>query len=462
MVDKSLEPSWHHHAVPRYTSYPSAHHFNSETSRRQHTEWLGTVSKNTRVAVYVHIPFCKELCWFCGCHTMITRQESIVSRYVSCLLDEIALIKKQLRGQGRLVSVHFGGGSPNSLSQSDVSRILEAIRSLFTLNAQDFPGSQATDPLKELAIELDPRTTSTQQIHTYSALGFNRISLGIQDFDPTVQQAIHRIQPYNMVASLISELRKAHLAQINCDLIYGLPLQTPVRFQDTLEKVIELNPSRMALFSYAHLPALKKHQRMIETGALPSLQEKLALYRIACRTFVKNGYIEIGIDHFAKRDDPLVTALNQRTLSRNFQGYVSEATDVLIGLGTSAISQFPEGYVQNETNISNYRQAIQAAHLPSIRGWTFNDDDRFRKQVIDALMCYMRVDLDSISQAFGKSSSYFQNELTLLESDLYHSIVSIENHVIQVITPDRMAARIIASVFDPRQVATLGRCSSVI
>ncbi len=442
--------SWLRLEAPRYTSYPSAHHFGPVVSEAEHRQWLGSLSDNTTVSAYVHVPFCNELCWFCGCHTKVTKRYEPIARYVQVLLREIAMVKEHIGGKGKLVNIHFGGGSPSLLSAEDMHAILTAIRSSF-----------GTLALEEVAIELDPRTTTPENIATYAAAGINRISMGIQDFDPTVQAAINRIQPYPMVKSLVEALRAQGLTHLNTDLIYGLPLQTYDRFRDTLEKTLTLAPDRIALFSYAHVPQVKKHQRMINTDDLPNEMEKLALYSLACNTLRAHGYIEIGIDHFAKAGDPLAVVMQTKTMKRNFQGYVTDATDMLIGFGCSSISQFPHGYVQNSASAVEYRTRVEEGKLPTARGWQFKGDDRIRKRVIDALMCFMEVNLSTIRAEFGLQESYFAAELATLREERYAGIVAVEGETVRITTPYRMAARVAASAFDTYRGVAAGRYSKV-
>lgn len=447
---RSLPSTWHDQEAPRYTSYPPALHFSSETNQVVHEQWLQAIQPGAHVSLYVHVPFCKMLCWFCGCHTSITQDERKISDYAALLRQEITLLKQYIHSDAELRSVHFGGGSPNSLSIADLTDIVKTIKTLCSSRT-----------LEELAIELDPRTTSQAQVQTLAELGFNRISLGIQDFDPMVQAAIHRIQPFSTVSALMDALREVNLTHINCDLIYGLPLQTPIRFQDTLHKVMTLDPSRIALFSYAHLPHLKKHQRLLAAESLPTSIEKVALYHQACQHFDKQGYTAIGMDHFAKHTDSLSLALHARTLGRNFQGYAAHPPDILLGIGASSISQFPTGYVQNNAHLPDYRKAIQTNTLASYRGWTFTQEDHLRKAIIDALMCYMAVDLACLCQPFGVPPTYFHNEITHLKQSAYQGIVLITGNHLQLITNDRMLVRLIAAVFDPRHRHSMGRCSMV-
>ena len=443
-VDSPISPpSWLGLEAPRYTSYPTAHHFSDQVDAEVYSNWLKNINETAEVSIYIHIPFCKELCWFCGCHTKITNHYAPITRYVGALLQEIELVKNLKGTKGKFTNIHFGGGSPSVLVGSDMQLIMAAISELFT-----------DKPTGEIAIELDPRTTTPENIKLYAALGFNRVSLGIQDFDYSVQLAINRIQPYDLVAKVVEQLRDSGLNQINCDLIYGLPLQTLQGFMKTLEQTLTLNPSRLALFSYAHVPSVKKHQTLIDTANLPSDVEKLAIYEAAYQFLIDAGYVAIGIDHFAKPEDPLAIATKNHTLRRNFQGYVTDTTDTLIGLGVSSISQFGEGYAQATTNSLDYRTAIENGKLPIKRGYNFKGEDKARKQIIDELMCFLSVDL-------GGQEQHFASELAELQKPEYSEIVEVNGGKITVSDKHKMAARVIATVFDEYRFMATGRYSKV-
>jgi oxygen-independent coproporphyrinogen-3 oxidase len=436
--------------APRYTSYPSAHHFSAAVDNHTYRQWLGDMRADASISAYVHIPFCRELCWFCGCHTKMTRRYEPIAKYVRVLLREIETLKRAADGKGKLVNIHFGGGSPSLLEPGDLISILYALASAFEMK-----------PPGELAIELDPRTTTQKNIDLYANLGVNRVSIGIQDFDPKVQLAINRVQPYAMVATVMAQLREAGLNQINADLIYGLPHQTLESFRDTLEKTIALDPARIALFSYAHVPKMKKHQRLIDISWLPSEAQKLDLFSLANEMFKAAGYVPIGIDHFAKADDSLAIAAGNHTLARNFQGYVDRTTDVLIGVGSSSISQFPQGYAQNSAHAVDYRAMVEGGELPIVRGWAFRDDDLIRKQVIDELMCFLSVDLAALRCAHTLGEHYFAAELQELTKPEYRDIVACDGGHVRITTPHRMAARVVASVFDHYRGVAEGRYSKV-
>lgn len=442
--------AWLGMEAPRYTSYPTAHHFSSDISSEVFSGWLSSIKNDAEISIYIHIPFCRELCWFCGCHTKITNHYAPITRYVGSLLGEIALVKSLKGERGKFTNIHFGGGSPSILQGEDLKSIMSAIGGMF-----------AQKPTGEVAIELDPRTTTTENIQLYAKLGFNRVSLGIQDFDPAVQLAINRVQPYEQVAEVVKNLRATGLDNINFDLIYGLPLQTLAGFKKTMEMALALNPSRLALFSYAHVPSVKKHQTLIDATTLPSHSEKLEIFEMACAMLEAAGYVAIGIDHFAKPDDPLAIATRNRTLRRNFQGYVTDTTDTLIGLGVSAISQFPEGYAQSTTNSLDYRTNIENSKLPTSRGYSFKGEDKLRKRVIDDLMCFLSVDLRAISAEFGLAENHFSKEIQQLAQPEYAEIVTVSDGFVQVSSQHKMAARVVATVFDEYKIATAGRYSKV-
>lgn len=442
--------SWAQLEAPRYTSYPSAHHFAPTIKGEIYGQWLYGLAPQIPLSVYVHIPFCRELCWFCGCHTKMTRRYEPIAQYVRTLLQEIALLKPRLGSKKRLVNIHFGGGSPSLLRPNDLISLLYALTDAF-----------GAHPQGEMAIELDPRTTTPEKIEFYAKLGFNRVSIGIQDFDPKVQQAVNRIQSYELVASVMKKLRQEGIDRINCDLIYGLPHQTQESFQATLAQLVTLDPPRIALFSYAHVPHVKKHQRLIDVSTLPADREKLELYKLAREELEKHGYVTIGIDHFAKPNDELAIATRQRRLKRNFQGYTADDSKAVIGIGSSAISQFPQGYAQNSANGLQYRTMIEAGQLPIIRGWSFNEEDTVRKEIIDALMCSMEVDLAAIVHQYRLPEDHFAPELAELAKPEYDDIVLLESGQIKVITPYRMAARAVALAFDRYRSVAAGRYSKV-
>jgi oxygen-independent coproporphyrinogen-3 oxidase len=380
----------------------------------------------------------------------MTYRDEPIEKYVRVLLDEIALIGGHAAGKGKLKQIHLGGGSPSLLNQSQLMSILYALAAAFEFS-----------PPGELAIELDPRTTSEEKIAFYGSLGFTRVSMGIQDFDPKVQKAVNRIQSFEMVAGLMQHLHDAGIHQINTDLIYGLPYQTIASFEHTLKQTLSLAPSRIALFSYAHVPHMKKHQRLIDESTLPDDSAKLLLYRMATDFLLANGYVAIGIDHFARADDSLAVAASSHRMRRNFQGYVTDTTDILLGFGTSAISQFPAGYTQNYSATHEYSKHIEAEELATCRGWKAGAEDSFRKEIIDTLMCYMEADIGQIAERHGLDANICVRELQLLQECAYSDIVHTQGNLVQIATPYRMASRAVAAVFDQYQLPDSARYSRV-
>jgi oxygen-independent coproporphyrinogen-3 oxidase len=336
------------------------------------------------------------------------------------------------------------------LNESQLISILYALASAFEFL-----------PPGELAIELDPRTTNAEKIAFYGSVGFNRASMGIQDFDPNVQKAVNRIQSYDMVATLMESLHRAGIHQINTDLIYGLPHQTMKSFEQTLKQTLSLAPSRIALFSYAHVPHMKKHQRLIDESALPSDSVKLKLYRMATEFLLANGYQAIGIDHFARADDSLAIAANNHRMRRNFQGYVTDTTDMLLGFGTSAISQFPGGYTQNYSATHEYSKHIESGALATCRGFKAGAQDGFRKEIIDSLMCYMQADIGEIAARYGQDADICAREMNLLQQSAYADIARTHGNLVEIATPYRMASRAVAAVFDHYQLSDTARYSRV-
>ena len=316
-------------------------------------------------------------------------------------------------------------------------------------------------PTGEVAIELDPRTATAENIKLYKELGFNRVSLGVQDFDTQVQLAINRVQPFELVKNVVQQLHEVGLNHINFDLIYGLPKQTLASFTETLKKTIELNPTRLALFSYAHVPQVKKHMLLIDAETIPSDTEKLEIYATAKDMLEAAGYITIGIDHFAKPDDILAQKMQNRTMKRNFQGYVTDDTDAIIGVGVSAISQCREGYAQATTNSLDYRTWVEEGRLPIVRGYALKDNDRIRKEVIDQLMCFLFVDLEKIREKFSLANNYFQSEINKLKESDYKDIATVDGEKISVSKKYRMAARVVAALFDEYKAGMAGRYSKV-
>ena len=333
--------------VPRYTSYPTAVQFGVDVSSLTYEHWLGSLPVEDQVSLYLHVPFCAELCLYCGCHTTVARRYGPVEAYVELLEREIALVARHLGVRRKAVHVHWGGGTPTMLAAADFERIMRALRHIAAIGADC-----------EVAIEIDPRTLRRELVPVLADAGTSRASLGVQDFDQSVQRAVGRIQSFGQTARAAEWLRHAGIANINLDLMYGLPLQTVDSVSATVRQALALEPDRVALFGYAHVPWLKKHQKLLPQDALPDSMERLAQQRAAAEVLGSAGYRPVGLDHFAKPSDLLVTRQREKRLHRNFQGYTTDEASTLIGFGTSAIGVLPQGYVQNAASTVTYREAI--------------------------------------------------------------------------------------------------------
>lgn len=442
--------------APRYTSYPTAPMF-GPLDGKTFGGWLENLPAEDELSLYIHVPFCRELCWFCGCHTEITSRQAPLERYLKTLLMEIDLAADRL-GAGRQVRhLHFGGGSPTVLSPQQFTAIMDRIHARFTIA-----------PDAELAVEMDPRTTEPDKIAAFAATGINRASLGVQDFDPAVQRAIHRIQPLEQVAKVIRWLKDAGIDHINMDLMYGLPRQHRSQFTRTIADALYFKPARISLFAYAHVPWMKKHQKMIDETALPSGEERLEMRATAERLFRAAGYIAIGMDHYARPDDSLSLAAKSGTLHRNFQGYTVDAAVALIAFGPSGISRLPAGYAQNDTDLKGWHQAILARRLPVIRGHTLTTEDRLYGEVIERLMCDGRIDLAGAASRHGVKAHAFDSALGKLKQLAAEGVIEITGcnngtaPVIRVNADLPMAARLASACFDQYLTATEAVYSKVI
>lgn len=387
---------------PRYTSYPTAPEWALQFPQKTYFSALHTLgtSKKT-VSLYVHIPFCTSMCYYCGCNVTIRKSKvEVGDEYLEYLKKELTLISTQLSEKPTLKQVHLGGGTPNFLSEDQLSRLHHLIITFFTL-----------DPEAEVAIEIDPRTVTYTQLHTLKALGFNRISMGIQDFDAEVQKAVNRMQPFELVKPLTEEIKRLGFQSLNFDLIYGLPHQTIEKFKHTIDQVLQLGPDRIALYSFAHIPWLKSHQKLIQEAVLPNSNNKLDIFIMARDQLLANGYDAIAMDHFAKQEDDLAKAFKQNTLHRNFMGYTVKPADEYIGIGVSSIGYLESTFVQNQHDLKAYYQALDAGNLPISKGLSLTPDDKIRQWVISKLMCQFVIDKRAFQAQFGLDfDHYFADE----------------------------------------------------
>ncbi len=419
--------------VPRYTSYPTAPHFSSAVGPDTYADWLGTLPHAASLSLYIHVPFCTELCHYCGCNTRAVRRREPVEAYVEHLLDEIALIGA-LSGR-RLARLHWGGGTPSILGPAWLETVAARLASLFNLSS-----------LKEHAIELDPRRLDKPLVRSLRAIGITRASLGMQDASPHVQRAIGRVQPFDQVERAAAWLREAGIADINIDLMYGLPEQTVRDVARSAELAASLSPQRLALFGYAHVPWFKTHQRLIDEAALPDPRARLEQAQTAADTLQSFGYRPVGLDHFALPEDDLAVAADEGRLRRNFQGYTTDTADALIGLGASAIGKLPQGFVQNAPDLAGYARAVGTGRFAIVRGRALSDDDRLRWTIIERLMCDLAVDLDAI--AGTGAAIRFSSELAQLEPLADKGLMTVEGSRIAVTERGRPYIRIAAAAFD--------------
>jgi oxygen-independent coproporphyrinogen-3 oxidase len=427
---------------PRYTSYPTADRFVEAFGADDYIQALEQRRSSAAIALplslYVHIPFCESLCYYCACNKIITKHHDRAEGYLRYLSREIDLHIAHV-GVGQPVSqLHLGGGSPTFLSDAELRELMAMLRRSFTLA----PGG-------EYSIEVDPRTVDAQRLATLAELGFNRLSFGIQDFDPAVQKAVHRIQPVEQVFSLMESARSLGFESINADLIYGLPQQTPESFDRTLAQIVQLKPDRIALYAYAHLPERFKPQRRIITVELPNGAAKVSMLSRSLSTFIDAGYVYVGMDHFALPTDALAVAKRQGRLHRNFQGYSTQPDCDLIALGVSSIGRVGATYSQNAKTLAEYYDLLDQGRLPVVRGLAVSRDDLVRRAVIMALMCQGQVQFESIELAYLVDfKTYFASELAALNALADQGLVEVTDSGIQVTADGWFFVRAIAMVFD--------------
>lgn len=370
--------------VPRYTSYPPATAFRDDVGAVDQAQALNAVTAGTPVSLYLHIPYCQQICWYCGCNTGAAGKTHRLAAYLGALEAEIAMVAKLLGGRGKLHRIAFGGGSPNAIAPIDFVRIVDRLVTIFGAGASP-----------DVSVEIDPRAFTREWAMTLSIAQVTRVSFGVQSFDADIQAAIGRIQPVDMIDTCLSALRARGIKAVNFDLMYGLPFQTIEKLDATLDEVIRMQPSRIALFGYAHVPQMFPRQRRIDVSALPGPQERFEQAAHGYERLVAEGYVPIGFDHFALPDDPLAIAAAQGRVRRNFQGFTEDQADVLLGLGASAISLFPDVIIQNEKNPGAYREKIGAGALAGARGVRLQQEDRRRGALIEQLLCQSSVELDS-------------------------------------------------------------------
>jgi oxygen-independent coproporphyrinogen III oxidase len=428
---------------PRYTSYPTALQFNesfTDADYKQHAQSSNEMPVPKPLSVYIHIPFCKSLCYYCGCNKIVTHKQQLATDYLDYLYREIEMHGQHFADDRLLQQIHFGGGTPTFLSPQLLREVMEVLAQSFHLGLPDS---------LEIGIEVDPRTVTPEEMTELVTMGFNRISIGVQDFDPDVQKAINREQSKEQVEAVIQSARDNKVNSISMDIIYGLPKQTQDSFSNTLDEVISIRPDRIALYNYAHMPQRIPAQRLIHADDLPSTEEKLAIFTDSIRRLTEAGYIYIGMDHFALPTDSLAKALENGGLQRNFQGYSTHAECDVIGIGVSAISRINDGFSQNVTEVSKYKAAVGKGQLPIKRGVNLTEDDRIRADLIQQIMCDGVVDYSDFGQGHDIFfHRYFNDELGSLNDLAADGLIDLSDKGFSVTPKGRIFLRNIAMKFD--------------
>jgi oxygen-independent coproporphyrinogen-3 oxidase len=427
---------------PRYTSYPTAPQFSDDFPMQSYLDQQSNSPATARsdLSLYVHVPFCQDICYYCACNKIVTREAGASRRYLEKLHREIEL-QAELHGSSRPIrQLHWGGGTPTYLDRAEMTELMHDLASHFHLLDQGH---------REYSIEIDPRTTNGDSIALLKGLGFNRISLGIQDFDPLVQQSVNRVQPFNMVSKLVDQIRQHDFRSLSFDLIYGLPNQDRHTMDATLDKVLQLRPERIACYNYAHLPERFSSQRAIDRMSLPSAATKLTIQEHIAAKLQQGGYLHIGLDHYVLPDDDLARAQQQGRLQRNFQGYSVQLADDLLGLGVSAISQVGDFYVQNARGLDEYYSMLGEDRLPLCRGYKMNSEDKLRRHVIMELICNLYLDVADCNLLHDIDfNSHFSSELEILKSMAADELLELETGSIRITERGRPFLRNICMVFD--------------
>jgi oxygen-independent coproporphyrinogen-3 oxidase len=428
---------------PRYTSYPTAVQFTTDIGESDYLGWVKHSNEDpipAPLSLYLHIPFCDTICYYCGCSKVVTKDKSKADAYIELLKKEIKLQGALFAKDREVTQIHWGGGTPTFLNDNQIYGIIECIRENFNVPAND---------IVEFGIEVDPRTIDQQRIKNLASQGFNRISFGVQDFDQKVQESVNRIQSTEEIKQHISDARAYHFQSINIDLMYGLPNQSLDSFSKTLDTTIELDPDRIAIYNYAHLPEMFKPQRRINEEELPTAEEKLNILQLCIDKLQGAGYVYIGMDHFAKESDDLVKAQQQGSLHRNFQGYSTNADCDMIAMGVTAISRIGDNYSQNVRTIDEYEDLLKQDRIPVFRGIELEADDVLRGEVINQLMCNNNLDIKKLEDKWGiKFKAYFKSSLKNLQQMADDGLLKMENTQLTVTTTGRLLARSICMQFD--------------
>lgn len=424
-------------AVPRYTSYPTAPHFHEGITSETYKGWLSEIPADEPVSLYLHVPFCQSMCWYCGCQTKIVSRYDPIADYAHHLALEIERVSQMLGRRQPVQHIHWGGGTPTILSPDDFAALMSRLQTHFNITHD-----------AEIAVEIDPRTLTNEMSDTLARTGVNRASLGVQDFNPKVQQAINRHQTFEQTKKVANGLRQSGIRQINLDLMYGLPNQTEADARRTVDLSIELDADRYSVFGYAHVPWMKTHQKQINDNDLPDGPERMAQAQAIADQLTFHGYEPIGLDHYSRPNDRMATALKSGALRRNFQGYTTDTASTLIGFGVSAIGRLPQGYVQNISSERPYKEALGKGNLPVKRGFELSSQDDLRRQIIERLMCDLSVDLYALCQGAGFDTALFTDELKHLQQMEADGLVCVINDHIRITETGQPFVRSVCAVFD--------------
>ncbi|WP_417808726.1 oxygen-independent coproporphyrinogen III oxidase [Thioclava sp.] len=435
--------------VPRYTSYPTAPHFAGGVGPDTFSSWIEQIPAGGSISLYLHVPFCRRLCWFCACRTQGTQSDEPVRAYSEVLLAELEMLRERLAPGVMLSRLHWGGGTPTLMPADMMSRMADAVFDVVPM------GEGA-----EFSVEIDPNEIDASRMDALARAGMNRASIGVQDFDPQIQKVIGREQSYEITKAAVDMIRERGVASLNADILYGLPHQTPTKIANSVQQLLSLGPDRVALYGYAHVPWMARRQTMIPSDHLPTPQERLKLFEVARDLFVADGYDEIGIDHFALPTDGLAMAQKNGKLRRNFQGYTDDQAEALVGLGASSISRFPQGYAQNASATSKHTGAIRDGQFSTARGHAFSDEDKLRGRMIEALMSDFEIKTDELVRDFGAKP----DELTQMFAacvEQFGDMVEMTEHGLRIPAKGRPLTRMIARNFDAYDMSASSHSSAI-
>ena len=435
--------------VPRYTSYPTAPHFNASVGAEEFTAWISAIAPGGEISLYVHVPFCRRLCWFCACRTQGTQNDAPVQAYLQTLLAELKLLKEKLPQGVKLSRLHWGGGTPTLLAAPMMRDLAGAIAEVAPFAEND-----------EFSVEIDPNEIDGPRLDALAAAGMNRASIGVQDFDEAIQKTIGRMQSFEITRDAVTEIRARGVHSLNADILFGLPDQSNARITESVQKLLALSPDRVALYGYAHVPWMAKRQQMIPSDKLPTPEQRLELFETARKLFLWDDYAEIGIDHFALKGDGLEVAQKNGTLRRNFQGYTDDPAEVLIGMGASSISRFPQGYTQNAPATSAHTAKIRDGRFSTTKGHVFTADDKLRARLIEMLMCDFAIDVAEILRDHAISREELSAMFDRVQSE-FHGLLEITDDALVIPLEARALTRIVARAFDAYDLSKAGHSSAI-